>query len=115
MTSTRSRTMSAASAGNRCTSPSAKRYDDDILANAVTETSQALFESFNEMKLRRLRPAREVPHPVDSPCGLLRARSERRTRRRAAEQRDELAPLHVRDFQNPCPPARRLLLPGQQP
>ena len=37
---------------------------------------------------------REVPHPVDPPCRLLRARGQRPRRRRAAEQRDELAPFH---------------------
>jgi hypothetical protein len=48
--------------------------DDDILANAVTETSQALIESFNEIKLRLPGPTREVAHPVDPACRLLRAR-----------------------------------------
>jgi len=67
--------------------------DDDILANAVTKTSQALIESFNYIKLRLLGPTREVAYPVDPPSWLLSARRHRQ-RSRAAEQRDEVAALH---------------------
>ena len=69
--------------------------DDDILANAVAEAPQALFERFNEME--RLLPGRDrqVSDPVDPPCRLLRTRGQRPRRRRAAEKRDELAPSHV--------------------
>ena len=41
----------------------------------------------------------DAPHPL----GLLRARRERPRRRRAAEKRDELAPLHVPPKDTPCP------------
>jgi hypothetical protein len=67
--------------------------NDDILANAITETSQAVFESLNRMKLRLLGPTREVAYPVDPPSWLLSARRHRQ-RSRAAEQRDEVAALH---------------------
>src|SRR5258707_15726485 len=68
-------------------------FDDDILASAVTETSQALIESFNEIKLPLLGPTREVPHPIDPSCRLLGSRGQR-PRRRSANERDELPPLH---------------------
>ena len=57
----------------------------DILANAVTETSQALIESFDEMKLRLPGPTREVPYPVDPACRLLRTNGKRPTCCRSAE------------------------------
>jgi hypothetical protein len=68
--------------------------DDDILADAVAEAPQALFERFSEME--RLLPGsdREGPHPVDSPCRLLRVRGERPRNRCPAESQDEVAPLH---------------------
>src|SRR5258708_1253233 len=42
----------------------------------------------------------EVTHPVDPPCRLLRARSQRPRRRRAAKKRDELAPSHLSPRRN---------------
>jgi hypothetical protein len=44
----------------------------------------------------------EVSHPVDPPYRLLRAHRERPCGSRAAEQRDELAPLH-------CPGSTQVL------
>ena len=70
--------------------------DDDILADVITETSQAVLESSNEMKLRLPRPTREVAHPIDLPCRLLRARGQRQwpCQRGAGDNLDELPPPH---------------------
>jgi hypothetical protein len=57
--------------------------NDDILANPVTQAPQALFKRFDEMELLLPRGDREVAHPVDSPCRLLRTRGQRPRRCRA--------------------------------
>jgi hypothetical protein len=69
--------------------------DDDILADVVTETSQALIESLDEMRLRLPGPTREVAYPVNPPCRLLRVRGKRPGGRRTAENGDEIAPSHA--------------------
>ncbi len=58
--------------------------DDDILANAVAEAPQALLERLHEMERSLPRRDREVTHPVDPSCRLLRTRGQRPRRRRAA-------------------------------
>src|SRR5207244_4821796 len=59
---------------------------------------QAFFERFNAIERTLPRLDREVPHPVDPPCRLLRTRGQRpkqrRRRRCAADKPNELAPLH---------------------
>ena len=69
--------------------------DDDILANAITEISQALIEGIDEMKLRLPGPSRKIANPINPSGGLLRTRGQRPRRRRSTKKRDELAPLHV--------------------
>src|SRR3954447_3110551 len=69
-------------------------FDDDILADAVTKTSQAFIESFHQINLLLLGSTPKVPHPIDPCCWLLSARRHGRRDRRAAEQCDELAPPH---------------------
>jgi hypothetical protein len=71
--------------------------DDDILANAVAEAPQAFFERFNAIERMLQERDREVPHPVDPPCRLLRTRGQRPRCYRATKKRDELAAL-------PCVP-----------
>ena len=94
MTSTPSPTRSAASADSRSHVAVGKAVlDDDILANAVAEAPQAIFERLHEMERSLPRRDREVTHPVDPPCRLLRARGQR-PRRRAAETCEKLASLH---------------------
>ena len=68
--------------------------DDDILANAVAEAPQALFDRIDEMERLLSGSDRQVSDPVDSPCWLLRVRGERPRNRCPAESQDELAPLH---------------------
>src|SRR5262249_56136385 len=68
-------------------------FDRDILALAIAGIFEALAESahrFHE-SLGRL----SVEEPNQGHCRTLRPRRERPRRRRAAEQRDELAPPHV--------------------
>ena len=87
MMSTPSRTRSAASAGSRSMLAVGEAVlDDDILANAVAEAPQALFERFNDNGAFAPGDAiDEVSDPVDPPCRLLRARGQRPRRRRATE------------------------------
>ena len=68
--------------------------NDDILANAVAEAPQALFERLDEMELLLPRRDREVTHPVDPSGRLLRPRGQRPCRRSATKKRDEFAPSH---------------------
>jgi hypothetical protein len=76
--------------------------DDDILANAVAQVPQTLLERFDEMELLLSGRGRKVTHSVDSPCRLLRTRSQRPRRRRAADKRDEPAPLHCQPQDRTC-------------
>src|SRR5262249_61802203 len=67
-------------------------FDRYILALDIAGFSQALTEGGSH---RRVRPGRRtVEKPDHRQLGLLRPRRERPRSRRAAEQRDEIAPLH---------------------
>ena len=65
--------------------------DDNVLALLVSELAKARSQGVNVASRLRVRRHAEKADPVDLP-GWLRARAA--ARRRAAEQRDELAPFH---------------------
>ena len=97
MTSGASATNSAACLRMRSVSPAAQRVSmRHVAAVGPAQFLQSLHERRDaSLCLRVVRGEwnehADAPHPL----GLLRARRERPRRRRAAEQRDELAPLHV--------------------
>src|SRR5262249_1773972 len=91
ITSTLSRTNSAAISAKRSGRPSAHRYSYDGAALAPAEHAEPLGKGDSPLALSRWSRAAQ-PSDRRHPC-LLRARRER-PRRRAAEQRDELAPRH---------------------
>ena len=94
MTSTLSRTNSAAISAKRSLRPSAQRYSIATVRPSIQPSSRsrctkaAIHWLWAEGVLAPRNPM------VGSFARLLRARRERPRRRRAAEQRDELAPLH---------------------
>src|SRR5262245_36262273 len=67
-------------------------FDCDVATLAVARFAQALLDCFNKARVWSRRHAAEDAD--DQLVGLLRARRERPRGRRAAEQRDELAPPH---------------------
>ena len=67
--------------------------DDDVLAFDKPALAQSIQEGLARQLRRDGRVIRQKANPIDFP-GLLCPRRERPRRRRAAEQRDELAPFH---------------------
>src|SRR5262249_30680682 len=68
--------------------------DDNVLALLVSELAKARSQGVNLASVLSVRENAKKADPVNFP-GWLRCRRERQGRRRsAAEQRDELAPLH---------------------
>ena len=97
MTSGASATNSAAYLRMRSASPAAQRVSirtlrPSVQPNCCSPCRNAAMRAcpFRIVRGRGHEHA-DAPHPL----GLLRARRERPRRRRAAEQRDELAPSHV--------------------
>ena len=75
--------------------------DDDVLALDVAERGKSLSQRLHARSLRRSGGQTQIPDPIDLVCPL-RPRRERpeSARRRAAGERNELAPPHV----GPPPP-----------
>src|SRR5262245_10975986 len=73
--------------------------DDNVLALLVSELAKARSQGVNLASVLSVRENAKKADPVNFP-GWLRCRRERPNqqgrRRRAAEQRDEVAPLHLR-------------------
>src|SRR5215831_13130945 len=118
ITATRRRTSSAASAGSRSRSPSAETvYDRNIAALVEAGFAETLAECGEGDVVARL----AIEQSNERDCALLRARRERPRSRRAAEERDEIAPLHIRhgDFLpyalSARRPTRALGFPAPQP
>ena len=94
MTETGRRTSSAASAGSRSYSPCAQRYSMATFRPSTKPASSSrprLSPATNDAEVSRERAVKKSNHRHRR---LLRARRERPRDRRAAEQRDELAPFH---------------------
>src|SRR5262249_21536950 len=77
--------------------------EGDVLAFEVTEIAQPVTEGVPVERVVDNADARDLPR-------LLRARRERPRRRRAAEKRDERAPLHCP--MAPVLPTERIAQPG---
>ena len=84
---------SAASSGNRSECPSAQRYSIATFSAFDQPTRSSRWRKAAKYGCRAS-DASTSEEPDHRHCRLLRARRERPRRRRAAEQRDELAPLH---------------------
>ena len=92
MTSTLSRTNSAAISAKRSKRPSAQRYSIATVRPSIQPSSRKrCTKAATHGRAMKVCPAKEPDGRQLS--RLLRARRERPRRRRAAEQRDELAPL----------------------
>src|SRR5262247_1168854 len=101
MTSTLSRTNSAAISGKRSLCPSAQRYSIADPPLDPPKLAQSLHEGGNPLaEGRRRAHAKET----DSRqlARLLRVRRERPRGRRAADERDELASFHCRSTSRAC-------------
>ena len=94
MTSTLSRTNSAAISAKRSLRPSAQRYSIATVRPSIQPSSRSRCTKAAVHWLWVGRRARAQEPDGRQLRRLLRARRERPRRRRAAEQRDELAPSH---------------------
>ena len=94
MTSTLSRTNSAAISAKRSLRPSAQRYSIATVRPSIQPSSRSRCTKAATHWLQARRRGRAQEPDGRQLRRLLRARRERPRRRRAAEQRDELAPLH---------------------
>ena len=94
MTSTLSRTNSAAISAKRSLRPSAQRYSIATVRPSIQPSSRSRCTKAAVHWLCGRRRARAQEPDGRQLARLLRARRERPRGRRAAEQRDELAPSH---------------------